>query len=389
MGEETDKPEQAWMTMREQFPILEHTTYLNSCSQGALSRSVADSYDRYLRDWDEKGSPWELWVELTEEARSEFARLIDVHPDEVAVTTSASAGVSALASCFDFAADERNEVVISDLEFPTVAQIWHAQERRGAKIRHVPVSEGSIPVERFEEAISERTKLVSITHVSFRNGSRLDVAAIAEVAHRNGALVLLDSYQTLGSMPVHPRELGVDFLVGGVLKYLLASAGLAFLYVRRDLVERLFPTSMGWFSQADIFAMDISSNTPSPTARRFESGTPPVPSLYAGLAGMQLVRSVGLATVQEQVSELTDSIKQAARDRGFQLATPTDPRRHGALIAIKSSDVHALVQRLAEERVVTSSRDDNLRISPHFYNNLDDIQRLFEVLDANKDLLVR
>ena len=375
------------MTIRDQFPILEHTTYLNSCSQGALSRAVADAYQRYLSDWDEKGSPWELWVELSEQARGEFSLLVGVDPDEVAVTTSASAAVSALASCFDFSSDDRNEIVISDLEFPTVAQIWHAQERRGAKITHVPVSEGVVPVERFEEAITERTKLVSITHVSFRNGVRLDVPAIAEIAHRNGALVLLDSYQTLGSMPVHPRELGVDFMVGGVLKYLLASAGLAFLYVRRDLVEGLVPTAMGWFSQADIFAMDISANTPSPTARRFESGTPPVPSIYAGLAGMGVIRSFGLEVVEQHISELTTAIKDMAQQRGFTLATPTDHRHHGALITLKSKDVNTLVQRLAAERVVTSSRDDNLRISPHIYNNHHDIERLFEVLDDNRDLL--
>ncbi|HVR77979.1 MAG TPA: aminotransferase class V-fold PLP-dependent enzyme [Acidimicrobiia bacterium] len=376
------------MTIREQFPILEHTTYLNSCSQGALSVVVADSYQRYLRDWDEKGSPWELWVELSEQARAEFARLIEVDPDEVAVTTSASAGVSALASCFDFASDDRNEIVISDLEFPTVAQIWHAQERRGAKVTQVPASESGNPIELFEHAITEQTKLVSITHVSFRNGARLDVPAIAEIAHRNGALVLLDSYQTLGSMPVHPRDLGVDFLVGGVLKYLLASAGLAFLYARQDLVESLVPTAMGWFSQADIFAMDINANTPSPTARRFESGTPPVPSIYAGLAGMGLIRSIGLEVVEKHISELTTAIKEMAQERGLHVVSPTDPRRHGALITLKSNDVTTLVQRLAGERVITSSRDDNLRISPHIYNQHADIERLFEVLDANRDLLV-
>jgi selenocysteine lyase/cysteine desulfurase len=195
-----------------------------------------------------------------------------------------SAGVSALASALDFSG-ERNEVVVSDFEFPSVAQIWHAQARRGARVVVVPAAGEIIPVERFAAAISERTALVSLTHVSYRNGARLDVPAIAALAHARGARVLLDAYQSLGSLPVDARALDVDFLVGGALKYLLGAAGLAFLYVRAELAPRLFPTAMGWFSQADIFAMDHRANTPAPEARRFEAGTPPVPSLYAGVAG--------------------------------------------------------------------------------------------------------
>lgn len=374
-------------SIRERFPILGRKTYLNSCSQGALSTDVRGAYEQYLADWDEKGSPWELWVERMESARNAFATLINADPNEVAVTTSTSAGVGALASALDFSG-ERNKVVLSDFEFPTVAQIWHAQESRGAEIVHVPVAGNTIPTERFEEAIDERTLLVSITHVSFRTGSRLDVPAIVELAHSKGAYVLLDAYQSLGTMPIDVKALDVDFLTGGVLKYLLSSAGLAYLYVRRDLIPGIVPVTSGWFAQENIFAMDIYRNAPSPSARRFESGTPPVPNIYAALAGMKLIQSVGLPRVQARIRELTDALKTGAMRRGFNLVTPVDPERHAALITIRSQKVDLLVKKLADENIVVSSRDENLRISPHFYNNLQDVENLLECLAKHRDLLV-
>ena len=375
------------MSIRDRFPILQKKVYLNSCSQGALSLEVKQAYETYLHDWDEKGSPWEVWVERGEAARQAFAGLINAEPNEVAVCTSVSAGVSALASAIDFTG-ERNKVVISDFEFPTIGQIWHAQERRGAKVVHVPTAGNIIPTERFAEAIDERTKLVSITHICFRNGSRLDVPAIVELAHRKGALVLLDSYQALGTFPIDVKALKVDFLAGGTLKYLLSSAGLAYLYVRQELLPTLQPTSLGWFSQANIFAMDIYANTPSPTARRFESGSPPVPNIYAGVAGIKLIQSIGLEKIETHIHEITGAIKEGAMRRGFNLVTPVDPARHGALITLRSHNVTMLVKRLEEGGIITSSRDSNLRISPHIYNNLADVNRLMDCLTKHKELLV-
>jgi selenocysteine lyase/cysteine desulfurase len=375
------------MSIRDRFPIFEKQVYLNSCSQGALSVDVAQAYQTYFDDWNEKGSPWELWVEKGEAIRQAFAELIKAQPDEVAVMTSVSAGISAIASALDYGG-ERNKIVVDDFAFPTAGQIWHAQERRGAEVVHVPAEGNTIPVSRFAEVIDERTKLVSLTHICFRNGSRLDVPAIVELAHQRGALVLLDSYQALGTFPIEVKTLDVDFLVGGVLKYLLASAGLAFLYVRQELIDGLQPTTLGWFSQANIFAMDIYANTPSPTARRFESGTPPVPNIYAALAGLKLIQSAGLPAIEAQIAELTGAIKEGANQHGFHLVTPANPAQHGALITLRSHNVAALVNRLAGEGIITSSRDNNLRISPHFYNNLGDIDRLMAGLTKHRELLV-
>jgi len=375
------------MSIRDRFPIFKEKTYLNSCSQGALSIDVRQAYDTYLRDWDELGSPWELWVERSEAARQAFAGLIKAEPGEVAVTTSVSAGVSALASAMDFSG-ERNKIVVSDFEFPTIGQIWHAQEQRGAQVVHVPAAGNIIPLERFAEVIDERTKLVSITHVCFRNGSRLDVPAIVELAHQKGALVLLDSYQALGAIPIDVKALQVDFLSGGVLKYLLSSAGLAYLYVRKELISQLYPTAVGWFGQANIFAMDIYAQNPASTAARFESGSPSVPNIYAGLAGIKLIQSIGVPKIERHVGELTGALKEGALRRGFNLVTPVDPARHGALITIRSHNAGLLVKRLAAGGIITSSRDDNLRISPHIYNNLADIDRLLDCLTQHRELLV-
>jgi selenocysteine lyase/cysteine desulfurase len=373
--------------IRHRFPIFERLVYINSCSQGALSDSVREAYVRYLADWDQHGAPWEYWVEQLEAARRSVAGLISSAEDEVAVTTSVSAGVSALASGLRFDGG-RDKVVVSDFEFPTIGQIWHAQEGRGARVVHVPAEpDGTIPLERFDAAIDEQTALVAVTHVCFRNGSRLDVAGVAELAHERGALVLLDAYQSVGSIPVDVRALDCDFLAAGVLKYLLGSAGLGFLYCRRDLVERIEPTATGWFADRNIFEMDIHDYSPAPTARRFESGTPPIPAIYAGIAGIELMREIGIEETEAHVRELNALLIGGLGELGARVVTPRSPEQRGALVCVASTDVDGLVSRLAEGGVATSSRDDNLRISAHCYNTAEDVSTVLDLLGRNRSLL--
>jgi selenocysteine lyase/cysteine desulfurase len=370
---------------RARFPIFDRLTYLNSCSQGALSDAVRDAYAAYLTDWEEKGAPWDYWVERAETARSVFAGLIGAPPDEVAVTTSLSAGVSALASTFDYR--DRPRVVVSDFEFPTVGQIWHAQELRGAEVVHVPPADGVIPVEHFDELIDERTALVAVTAVCYRNGARLPVRDVVEIAHARGALVLLDAYQATGSYPIDVGELGVDFLGSGALKYLLASAGLGFLWCRGGLTESLLPTQTGWFADRDIFEMDIHDYSPSPTARRFESGTPPIPAIYAGIAGIQLMTEIGIEATREHVTVLNERLIAGVDDLGGSVATPLEPSQRGALVCIRSTDAPALVRALADDGIVCSERDGNLRVSAHAYNVEQDIDTVLAGLERHRQLL--
>jgi len=353
--------------MRERFPILSRLTYLNSCSQGALATEVRAAYDEYLAGWEELGSPWDLWVEKTEEARAAFARLIHAEPQDVAVTSSLSAALSALASGLDFG--ERSKVVLSEIEFPTVGQIWHAQEQRGARVVHT---------QDFESAIDEETLLVSVTHVSYRTGERLPVEEITRLAHERGALVLLDAYQSAGTLPLDVRALDVDFLAAGTVKYLLGSPGLAFLYARRALIEGIRPTATGWFADTDVFAMDDRRYAPAPTAARFQSGTPPVPSVYAGLAGLKLVEEANVERTAARIAELTDAFV-AGLDRAV-----VTPENRGALVCVESDDAAAEVERLAARGVITSWRDRSVRVSFHFYNDERDVEAALAALQMSR-----
>jgi selenocysteine lyase/cysteine desulfurase len=372
--------------IRSEFPILAHTTYLNACSQGALSHRVRRAYEQYLDGWDERGAEWEHWVERAEAARAGFARLLHASPKEIAVTTSVSQGVNGIVSALSL--DARPRIVISEYEFPTVGQIAHAQELRGAEIVHVrPDEDGSIPLERFADAIDERTSLVCCTTISYRTGHRQDVGGIAALAHEHGALVLADSYQAVGAIELDARALGVDFVTGGTVKYLLGSAGLGFLYVREEILPSLLPSQTGWFADEDIFRMDISDYSPAADARRFDAGTPPVPNIYAGLAGMSIVEDAGVPAIEEHVRGLNTRMIDALSELGATVVTPRDPAQRGPLVCVRSRDVGRLSAELGAERILTSLRDDNLRIAAHLYNTEEDVDLVVGALATRRHLL--
>jgi selenocysteine lyase/cysteine desulfurase len=376
-------------TIRDRFPLLEHAVYTNSCSQGALSDEVRAAYAQYLRDWDDKGAPWDLWVERAESTRARFARLLNATPDEIAVTTSVSAGVSSLLSGLRHP-EGRNKIVISDFEFPTIGQITHAQELVGRKVEHVAAApDATIPLERLAEAIDDETGLVCITYVCFRNGTKTDVKEVIRRAHEVGALVLVDAFQAVGAVPIDVRDLDADFVAGGTLKYLLASAGLAFLYCRADLLPEITPTVTGWFADEDIFAMDIDDYSPSPTARKFESGTPPIPNIYAGIAGMDLMHEIGIEATERHVAGLTEQLVTGLDRIGATMVTPRDPNQRGPMIAVATTDEGAMVAALREDNILTSPRDGNVRLSFHCYNSEEDIERVIAGLEKHSDLLVR
>ena len=373
--------------VRAEFPIFESATYLNSCSQGALSHRVRDAVEGWLAGWDENGAEWDFWVERNEAFRAAVARLLHAEADDVAVTTSVSQGVSGLVSALDLRG-ERNRIVISEYEFPTIGQIAHAQELRGAEVVHVlPDADGSIPAERFTEAIDERTALVCCTTLSYRSGHRHDVAAIAEAAHAAGAIVLADSYQACGAVELDVRSLGADVVTGGTVKYLLGTAGLGFMWVTPEVREALVPTQTGWFADEDIFAMSIADYSPHASARRFDAGTPPVPSLYAGVAGISLVEEAGVPAIEAHVAGLVDRLLDGLDALGATVVTPRDPRRRGPLVCIRARDVGELVEALAADRIVVSSREDKLRVALHLYNVEEDVDILLAALARNRALL--
>ncbi len=376
-------------SIRGRFPLLDKVVYTASCSQGALSTEVRAAYEQYMTDWDEKGAPWQLWVERSESARSRFARLLNADTDEIAVTTSVSAGVSSLLSGLKVLGD-RNKIVMSDFEFPTIGQNMHAQELVGVKVEHVPAAaDATIPLDRLAEAIDDETGLVAITHVCFRNGSLTDVKEVVRIAHEAGALVLLDSFQAVGAIPIDLRELDVDFVVGGTLKYLLGSAGLGFLYCRADLLPGIVPTQTGWFADEDIFEMDIHDYSPSATARKFESGTPPIPNIYAGVAGMDLMDEIGIAATEQHIRGLTAQLVEGLDRIGAKMVTPRDPSKRGPMVAVAATDDLALAGALEDDGILAAPRDGNLRLSWHCYNSEEDVEAVVAGLERHSHLLAR
>lgn len=373
--------------LRERFPTLRHKAYLNSGSYGLLATSVKTALEQYLVDRLEKGADWGDWVGRTETLRGKVAALLNADADEIAITASASAGMNALASSLSFGGT-RHKIVVSNLDFPTSGQIWHAQERLGAVIEHVAENaDGYIPLEHFERAIDERTRLVAITHVCYRNGAKLDVAGIVRLAHRKGAMVLLDCFQSAGVNQVDVKALDVDFAVGGMLKYLLGTAGIGYLYARADLVRSLTPTTSGWFAQEDVGAMDVFNNVPAPNARRFQAGTPPVPNCYAAEAGLDVIAELGVPAIERHVRELTGRCMDRLLAAGCQLATPREDAHRGPMVAVRSSNDVLLTAKLAERNVVVSCRDGNVRPMFHVYNDDSDMEALVEGLLANRELL--
>ncbi len=370
--------------IRSRFRIFQHKIYLNTCSQGALSDAVQTGLEDYIASWHEQGSPWETWVNRYEEARTAFAQFINASPDEVAMVTSVSAGINGVASALSFR--ERKKVVLGEFEFPTMGHVWLAQRPRGADVEFVQAEGNRIPAAHYEKLVDRNTLIVPLTRVCFKNGFRSEVSAITQIAHRSGALIMLDDYQDCGTRPVDVKALDLDFFLTGTLKYLLGPPGLAFMYVRKELIPALVPTVTGWFAQANPFAYDPQTFALSPTARRFESGSPSVPNVYAAMPGFQLLQEIGMENIAAHIEGLAQSLLSCARDLGIRAKTPPDSP--GPLVVLQCEDSTLLVQKLAASGIVASNRHDGLRISFHVYNTLDDVKAVAEVLKNNIDLLV-
>jgi len=369
--------------IRSRFQIFRSKIYLNTCSQGALSDAVEAGFNDYIASWHEQGSPWQTWVERYEEARAAFAKFIHASPDEVAIVTSVSAGINGIASALNFR--ERRKVVMGEFEFPTMGQVWLGQRVRGADVQFAKAEGNSIRAAAYEKLIDRDTLIVPLTHVCFKNGFRTEASAITQIAHSAGALVILDDYQDCGTRPVDVKAMNLDFYLTGTLKYLLGPPGLAFLYVRKELIPSLAPTVTGWFGQANPFAYNPEHFELAPTARRFESGSPSVPNVYGAMPGFQMLDKIGMEHVAGHVKSLAQVLLNRARELGIQIKTPAGSA--GPLVVLQCRDSTLMLQALAQSGIVSSNRFDGLRISFHVYNTLDDVNAVVEVLKKNMHLL--
>ena len=365
--------------VRAEIPLLRTHVPLNNCSQAPQSRATRAAADAYLSSWNDTGMDWDAWLTETDAARSEFAALIGAEAEDVAVATSVSQATASVASGLDYSGD-RHRVVASGAEFPTVGHVWLAQERFGAEVHWVPARDGRVRLEDYEAVIDERTLIVSACRGYYQSGFKQDVAAIADIAHARGALLYVDAYQTMGSETFDAVASGADFVASGNLKFLMGIPGIAFLWVRPGLADRLQPAITGWFGRDDPFAFDPTRLDWAEGARRLDLGTPPIFAAYVARAGMQWLNRIGLDAIGAWTSHLGQRCVEGALERGLTVLGPTAPELKAPTTAIVCEGSHALESALREQRILVSARGPVIRLAPHFYNTVADVDRALDEL---------
>lgn len=372
----------AW---RGEFPGLEQSIYLNTCSLGQLSRRSIEAMQRFMELWQRYGaSAWyELWWGELAGARARFARLINAQPHEIAILPNVGVALSVIASSLDYA--ERPEVVVTEMDFPTLPYQWMARGREGARVRLLHSTDRiGVDVDAFAAAINTHTALVATTHVFFTSGWIQDIAAIAELAHNRGALCLVDGYQAAGQLPVDVKAAGVDIYLSGGLKWLLGGPGVVFMYVREELIDRLEPTTTGWFAAKEMFKFNPVRFERADDARRFEPGTPAVAAVYAANAGMSIIEEIGPAAVRARTRELVADLAARLRAAGLSPRLPQDMDRHAGIVMLPAAQPAQTIAALKDRHIIVDHRPGAVRLSPYFYNTEAENQA---VVDAIGDAL--
>ena len=371
---------------RSQFPILAETTYLVTHSLGAMPQTVYDKLRGYADQWASRGvRAWaEGWWTTPVDVGNLLGRLMNAPPDSVVMHQNVSVIQAVVASALDFSGP-RNKVVYTDQNFPTNMYVWEGQRPRGARIVQVPSDDGGIvPTERLLEAIDEETLIVPISHVCFRNSFVQDAGAICARAREVGARVLLDTYQSLGTLPFDVQELGVDMVCGGSVKWLLGGPGAGYLYVRPDLLEDFAPTITGWAAHAAPFEFELGEQRYAPGVERMLHGTPAVPALLAATAGYEIIHEVGVETIRAYSQELTEGLRTRMLELGFTSPSPPNPDDRGGSLTIglaDGEDGRAWVEALAERRILVDYRPDaGIRVSPHFYTRREELAEFAETM---------
>jgi selenocysteine lyase/cysteine desulfurase len=342
--------------------------------------------DEYLDAWASKGAPDHVWFEdvfpRMGALKSTFSRLAGCDPDELAITTNVSIAIATIASALDFT--ERTKVVLSELDFPTDGHVWLAHRRRGAEIEWLRSPDGlTVPLEEYDRAIDERTAVVMVNRVLYRSSAIVGAKEVCRIARERGALSFLDDYHGIGILPLDLHDLGCDVYAAGVLKWLCGGPGLAFLFVRRKLIGTLEPAVTGWFGTADPFSFDTQRLEYHPSARRFEHGTPPAPVCFLAQGGLDVIEEVTPERIRGRQGELTDHVIARADELGLPVRTPRDRDRRGGVVNVGvGPEAGRICHALLGRDVCTDYRGDGLRISPHFFNTEDDVDRCFEELRA-------
>lgn len=375
------------LAFRDRFPILKDTVYLVNHSLGAMPLAVYDRLREYADLWATRGiQAWaEGWWASPIETGNLVGRIIDADPGTVVMHQNVSVIQGLIASALEFT-PERNRVVYSDLNFPSVMYVWEAQRKYGAEIVSVPSADGvTVDTQAMLDAIDERTLIVPLSHVVFQSSYVQDLAAITKRARQVGALVVADCYQSAGTVPFSVRDLDLDMACGGSVKWLCGGPGAGWLYMRPDLRARLQPALTGWMAHADPFAFEPGAQRYAEDARRLLHGSPAVPALYAAQAGYEIILEAGVAAIRSKSIGQTVRFLERASERGLTSRSPTDPERRGGSVTLDVPHGPAVVSALAERKILIDCRPTvGLRISPHFYNTDDELD---ECLDAVCDIL--
>ena len=360
----------ALLRYRAEFPILERTNYLISNSLGAMPRGVYDALRGYADTWATRGvRAWEeRWWMLAAQVGDELGALMNAPAGSVSTHQNVTTCQAVVASCLDFSG-ARNKVVYTDMNFPSIMYFWAAQQASGARVHMVKTDDGvTIPTERLLEAIDEHTRVVPISHVIFRSSFIQDARAIVEKAHRVGACVVLDTFQSLGSVPVDVQALNVDFACGGVLKWLCGGPGVAYLYVRPDLGKKLEPRFTGWTAHQQPFNFETGPIRYTDPPYRFMNGTLHIPALEAARPGIKVITEVGVEKIRAKSKRQTARLIELAEQRGWRVNTPRDPEQRGGTVSIDVPDSQQVCSELLKRDILVDWRPKaGVRFSPHFY----------------------
>jgi kynureninase len=369
---------------RDEFPSLDAGIHLLSHSLGPMPRRARGALQEYLDRWEGYGreNAWKAeWWDLSRKVGDRFAKLLGAAEGSVQVQPNASVAVSAVASCFDFRSGPRRKVVTTGLEFPTTEYIWRAQETLGARVEVIASEDGvTTPMERLLDAIDEETALVVVSHASYRSSFLLDPRPVVLRAHAVGSQVLLDVYQTAGVLPLDLAGWGVDFAVGGTIKWLCGGPSCGYLYVKPELLSELAPRLTGWIAHEEPFDFAPGPIRYASGVRRFAQGTPGVPALYSCLPGLEILLEVGTEAIASESRRRTQWMVDNAKARGWSLKSPAEPGLRGGSVMLGAPDPERLEAELARRGVWVDWRPGVVRLSPHFFNTDDEVAKALEIL---------
>ena len=366
---------------RSEFPILDKTVYLISHSLGAMPKATYDQLHRYADLWATRGvRAWaEGWWEMPVTLGDELAKIIGADPGSVVMHQNVSVCQSLILSCFE-PTPQRNKIVYSELNFPSVMYVYEAHARDGRlRIETVKSDDGmTVSLERMLAAIDETTLLVPFSHVLFKSAFLQDAKAIVERAHEVGAMVVLDTYQSAGTVPFSVKELNVDFATGGSVKWLCGGPGAGYLYVRPDLQNKLEPKTTGWMAHEAPFSFDTKLRYAS-NISRFLHGSPAIPALYAARSGYRIINEIGVERIREKSVRQTNYLIELAEEAGFTVTSPKDPAQRGGTITVAHEHAGAMTKELLRREFIVDYRPGaGIRISPHFYTNDEELELVIQ-----------